>query len=1240
MTGNHWSTTITDPGANQTYFDFLKDSATTNPTNNFYETQRVVRQGSSTTLMTFVNCYNNNVTNCASSDVASPISKKDAYIFLNSGSSNLSETTYDSFGLPTDHKDFDWGQTLVRETVITYNRSLTNNIVDRPSSVVVKDSASVTKAQTTYSYDETSVTSTSGTPQHIAVSGSRGNLTTLATQANGTTTLYRKFAYYDTGTRNTATDLSISSSTNGPTTTYNYAAGSCGNSFATSISEPLSLSRSMTWNCTGGVLLSLTDENGKVTSTSYTDSFFWRPASVTDQLSNVASITYPNVTRTESTMTFNGGSSVVDRLIQLDGFGRTIVSQTRQGPNSSNYDSVETDYDTVGRVSKVTLPYSGAAGALCSGTCPGTSFAYDPLNRVTSATDGGTGSVSNGYTNNYVDQTLGPAPTGENTKRKEMVFDGLGRLTSICEITAGTGAGPCQAGSSPTGYWTKYTYDVLNNLTAVAQNAQGTSQQRTYAYDRLGRLTSEINPETSGAAITYFYDALSGDAACGTVTSAGDLVKRVDAAGKSACYGPYSLHRVSSIVYPSSSTPSKYFVYEAATVNGAAMSNAKTRLAEAYTCTSCPGTKITDLGFSYSARGEVTDTWQSSPNSAGYYHLTASYWPHGAVKSISGLAAMPTIYYGASDGTGLDGEGRITKVTASSGQNPVTGVTYSTSTVPVGFLSTVTYGSGDSDSFTPDTNTGRLTQYQFKMGTSNLTDTGALTWNANGSLHTLAITDQINSLNTQTCNYTYDDLARVKTANCGSAWNQTFSFDPFGNVDKTATVGTSFTPTYNLTTNRIQSLTGCTISYDANGNPLQDCARGSQDTYTWDGEGKPATIDGVSFVFDALGRGVEVNSGSNHVPIVYSPTGEKLAQFTGASMYRGYVPLPGGGKAVYLSSGLGFYYHRDCLGSGRLATTPSRTLYQDLAYAPYGEDYAKTGATWDLSFTGQTQDELSAMYDFLYRNYSPITGRWFSPDPAGLAAVSPADPQTWNRYAYVRNNPLAYIDPTGLACYPLEKRMFGSCAPFMGNVRFGSNWNEFDLFWGWTECENGDCGRFTIRNGLAVALALGGAANNGKSICSGAAGKTIPVNSPSGQMRFQFDGAGNLSGFGLQLTGMNAYSASGLSIPANTFAGFTQLSPGTVQFGFSNPVNVGSGFSQAYFQTATFSGGRFTSVQGAYAPLGIPLGSSSGNSSILQSFLNGNSSTASQAQNFGNLINSFASLVSSNVSCQAVFGGG
>ena len=60
------------------------------------------------------------------------------------------------------------------------------------------------------------------------------------------------------------------------------------------------------------------------------------------------------------------------------------------------------------------------------------------------------------------------------------------------------------------------------------------------------------------------------------------------------------------------------------------------------------------------------------------------------------------------------------------------------------------------------------------------------------------------------------------------------------------------------------------------------------------------------------------------------------------------------------------------------------------------------------------QHIVSGLYDFPAREYNGLEGRWPSPDPAGLAAVNPADPQTWNRYAYVRNNPLALTDPLGL----------------------------------------------------------------------------------------------------------------------------------------------------------------------------------------------------------------------------------
>ncbi len=102
----------------------------------------------------------------------------------------------------------------------------------------------------------------------------------------------------------------------------------------------------------------------------------------------------------------------------------------------------------------------------------------------------------------------------------------------------------------------------------------------------------------------------------------------------------------------------------------------------------------------------------------------------------------------------------------------------------------------------------------------------------------------------------------------------------------------------------------------------------------------------------------------------------------------------------------------DCAREPRLSSTPSRTLDSSAGYTPFGQLYDKTGS--DYSFTGDTSFLASGIYDFPLRRLSASQGRWISPDPAGVSAVDPTNPQSWNRYAYALSNPLALIDPLGL----------------------------------------------------------------------------------------------------------------------------------------------------------------------------------------------------------------------------------
>jgi RHS repeat-associated protein len=82
---------------------------------------------------------------------------------------------------------------------------------------------------------------------------------------------------------------------------------------------------------------------------------------------------------------------------------------------------------------------------------------------------------------------------------------------------------------------------------------------------------------------------------------------------------------------------------------------------------------------------------------------------------------------------------------------------------------------------------------------------------------------------------------------------------------------------------------------------------------------------------------------------------------------------------------------------------------------PFGDNFTETFSTLDFTgFAGGFWDAENNGEQFGAREYENTHGSWLTPDPAGMAAVDLSNPQSWNRYAYVLDNPVSYVDPTGL----------------------------------------------------------------------------------------------------------------------------------------------------------------------------------------------------------------------------------
>jgi RHS repeat-associated protein len=167
---------------------------------------------------------------------------------------------------------------------------------------------------------------------------------------------------------------------------------------------------------------------------------------------------------------------------------------------------------------------------------------------------------------------------------------------------------------------------------------------------------------------------------------------------------------------------------------------------------------------------------------------------------------------------------------------------------------------------------------------------------------------------------------------------------------------------------------------------------------------------------NAWGQRVEDITLATTTDEVYGADGELLGRFTGDSNARSFVPFGGGLLAEYFCGGM-IFDHSDELGSLTASTDCTGKNVNEKMFYPFGESW--TGAAMPNLGAHQVFGKLPDydaeidQYNTANRHYSPM-GRWMSPDPGGVKVVHLDDPQSWNMYAYARNNPTTMTDPTGL----------------------------------------------------------------------------------------------------------------------------------------------------------------------------------------------------------------------------------
>lgn len=267
----------------------------------------------------------------------------------------------------------------------------------------------------------------------------------------------------------------------------------------------------------------------------------------------------------------------------------------------------------------------------------------------------------------------------------------------------------------------------------------------------------------------------------------------------------------------------------------------------------------------------------------------------------------------------------------------------------------------------------------------------------------------------------YDSVSQLVSVTRDAVGVEAYEYDDNGNRVRATSSGGTATGIFDAQ-DRLTSLGAATHQYTRNGELSHRILGNDTTRLTYDARGALRSVrlaDGtnISYVIDAEGRrvGKRINGVTTKawlyesglaIAAELSATGAVVSRF----VYGERLNVP-----EYMVRGTSSYrLVTDQLGSVRLVVNAATgAIAQQLDYDAFGRVVQNTNPGFQpFGFAGGLYDEHTGLVRFGARDYDATTGRWTAKDPALFQGG------TANLYAYVGNDPINALDPTGLYTVP------------------------------------------------------------------------------------------------------------------------------------------------------------------------------------------------------------------------------